>query len=253
MSIIKIRGLKTAYGTHTIHENLDLDIQRGEILALIGDSGCGKTTLLRNLLMLLQPVQGEILIFDQDIQKLTLQQESALKCRWGVMYQQGALFGSLTILENVLFPLREFTRLPLAFLHELAMLKIKLAGLPASAAHLYPAELSGGMKKRAALARAIAMDPEILFLDEPTAGLDPQSASALDELILYMREALGLTIVLVTHDLDSLWRVPDQVAFIAEKKVIAKQPIKALFGFPHPAVEKYFSGHRAAVRARAGA
>lgn len=251
MSIISIRNLQTVLGSKVIHEGLDLDVEPGEILAIIGDSGCGKTTLLRAILLLLRPASGEIHVFDKNIFSMTMSQENALKRRWGVMYQHSALFSSLTILENVMFPLKEFTDLPLQVMHELALLKIKMVGLPLHAADMFPSELSGGMKKRAAMARAIVMDPEILFLDEPTAGLDPQSAGGFDELILYMRKALGLTIVLVTHDLDTLWYVPDRIAFIADKKVIANQPIKELVQFSHPSVETYFSGLRAKAREKA--
>lgn len=250
-SIISVRGLQTILGNRVIHENLDLDVNRGEIVAIIGDSGCGKTTLLRAILLLLKPSKGDIYVLDRNIYQMSIRQENDLKRRWGVMYQHSALFSSLTILENVMFPIKEFTDLPLQLIHELAILKIKMVGLPLAAADMFPAELSGGMKKRAAMARAIAMDPEILFLDEPTAGLDPQSAGDFDDLILYMRKALGLTIVLVTHDLDTLWHVPDSVAYIADKKVIAKENIKELVRISHPSVNAYFAGLRAKAREKA--
>jgi len=250
-SIIQVRDLQTQLGGVFIHDKLDLDIKSGEIMAIIGDSGCGKTTLLQAILLLLTPKMGSIRIFDQEILKLNMRQETELKRRWGVMFQHSALFSSLSILENVAFPLKEFTNLPKKLINEIALLKLSMVGLPMSAANKWPSELSGGMQKRAAMARAIAMDPELLFLDEPTSGLDPQSAGAFDDLILHMRESLGLTVVLVTHDLDTIWHVPDRVAFIADKKVVANQPIAELVRFSHPSVQEYFSGLRAKARERA--
>ncbi|HLF67166.1 MAG TPA: ATP-binding cassette domain-containing protein, partial [Gammaproteobacteria bacterium] len=215
-SLIEISGLVNRFDSNIVHDHLDLNIDRGEVLAIIGGSGSGKTTLLRSILMLHQPNAGKIKVFDVDVLNCSPRQAEKVQRRWGVAFQNNALFSSLTVLENIMFPLKEFTDLSFELRRELALLKILLVGLKAEVSELYPSELSGGMLKRAALARAMALDPEVLFLDEPTAGLDPNSAGALDELIIHMRDDLGLTIVVVTHDLDTLWRVPDRVAFLGE-------------------------------------
>lgn len=243
-AVIQIHDLTTQYGDTIIHEHLDLTIERGEVLGIVGGSGCGKTTLLRAILLLLRPTHGSITVLGEDI----LQQNAKacqIRKRWGVLFQQGALFSSLTVLENVSFPLREFTTLNPKLIKEIALLKMSLAQFPVKSAYKYPAELSGGMLKRAALARAIALDPELLFLDEPTAGLDPQSAGALDKLISDLQASLGLTIVVVTHDLDTLWQVTNRVAFLAEKKVLEVAPMSQLTQSTKPAIQAYFTGPRA--------
>ncbi len=241
---VVIDHLKTVLGGYLIHDNLDLIIRQGEVLALVGGSGTGKTTLLRQILMLETSAAGSIRVFDQEITHLGRRGKAKLSRRFGMLFQGGALFSSLTVRENVLVPLREHTSLPLAFCREIADLKIFLAGLPAEAGNKYPSELSGGMVKRAALARALALDPDLLFLDEPSAGLDPVSANALDELIVQLKQSLGLTVIMVTHDLDSLWRVTDRVAFLGEKRVLECKPIAELCQSEHPLIQHYFSGPR---------
>lgn len=242
--IIEIHGLRTQFGSLVIHENLELGIRRGDIVALVGGSGSGKTTLLRCIIMLQQPAAGSIRLFGQDVVGIGEGRAFLLRSRFGVMFQQGALFSSLTVRENVAVPLREHTGLGRALIGEIAELKIALAGLPASAADKFPRELSGGMLKRAALARALALDPDLLFLDEPTAGLDPVSANALDELVVQLKESLGLTVVMVTHDLDSLWRTTDRVAFLGERRVIGYAGMAELAESDHPLIRKYFHGPR---------
>lgn len=244
MSVIEITQLKTKLGGQWVHNGLDLQVDRKEILGIVGGSGSGKTTLLRSILMLQRPTSGSIKVFDTDVTRAKVAQARSVRQRWGVLFQQNALFSSLTVLENVCFPLRTFTKLPSAIQEQIALLKIALAGLPLSTASKYPAELSGGMQKRAALARAIALDPELLFLDEPTAGLDPQSAEGLDDLVLHLRKNLGLTVVVITHDLDTIERVTDRVAFLGEGKVLAALPLTQLMEQQHPLIKAYFSGPR---------
>lgn len=243
--VIDIQGLGTRFGNNIIHENLNLQVNRGEILAIVGGSGSGKTTLLREMIMLQPVFSGSIKVFGQEVVGTAAETINALRRRWGVMFQGGALFSGLTVLENVCFPLREFTHLSQKEVDAIGMLKISLANLPPNSAHLFPAELSGGMIKRAAVARSIAMDPELLFVDEPTAGLDPESASDFDELVLKLRESLGLTVVIITHDMDTLWRVPDRVAFLGEKRVLAVQPVNELVKNPEPLIQEYFATPRA--------
>ena len=246
--IIEIDNLKNYLGGRWVHDGLNLTIHPKEIIAIIGASGCGKTTLLRTILMLRQASAGRIRVFGQDITQCSVKIADQVRSRWGVMFQSGALFSALTVMENITFVLHEFTTLSKARQEELALLKISLAGLEASAADKYPSELSGGMRKRAAVARAIALDPDLLFLDEPTAGLDPKSAGELDDLMLHLRDSLGLTLVMVTHDPDTLWRVPDRVVFIGEGKVLAAEPMAQLVHNQHPLIQAYFSGPRAGVR-----
>jgi phospholipid/cholesterol/gamma-HCH transport system ATP-binding protein len=242
--ILEVTDLKIFLGGAWIHKGVNLQVRRGEILAIVGGSGTGKSVLLREILQLQQATSGSVKVFGQALEALTLDQFTALQQRWGVMFQQNALFSSLTVLQNTAFPLHEHTTLDEKTIQELALLKILSAGLPIEAAHKYPNELSGGMEKRAALARAIVLDPELLFLDEPTAGLDPLAAAALDELVLNLKNLLGLTIVMVTHDLDSLWRVADRVAFLGEGRVLAVEPLTELIANKHPLIQEYFSGAR---------
>ena len=243
--VIEMRGVCTRFGKTVIHENLDLDVRRGEVLALVGGSGSGKTTLLQEMIMLRQPSAGSIRLFGEESVNAPTRVQERLRQRFGVLFQQGALFSALTVLQNVGVPLREHTRLENSLIDQIALLKIQQAGLPAESALKYPSELSGGMIKRAALARAMALDPQLLFLDEPTAGLDPASASAFDELVLRLKQWLGLTVVMVTHDLDSLWLVADRVAVLAERRVIAVAPMAELAKLDHPAIRVYFEGPRA--------
>lgn len=242
--IIDVKGLENRFGEQIVHKGLEFSVKTGEIIAIIGPSGCGKTTLLRTILMLQKPTAGEVKVFDRDIAQCNEVQALEIQRRWGVMFQSGALFSSLDVIENIMFPLHEYTLLKPAVQRDIALLKIVLAGLDIEVADKYPSELSGGMRKRVALARAIVMDPELLFLDEPTAGLDPKGAESMDDLILELRESLGLTFVMVTHDLDTLWRVPDRIIFLGEGKVLAALPMKELVKQPHPLIQKYFSGVR---------
>lgn len=242
--VIQIKDLCNHLGNQWVQKNLNLTINESEIVAIIGPSGVGKTTLLRSILMLQRPTSGSIKVFDIDIAHCKEAEALAVQRRWGVMFQSSALFSSLTVLENVAFPLQENAHLSKKMQEEIALLKIAFAGLELSAAHKYPSELSGGMQKRVALARAIALDPELVFLDEPTSGLDPKSAEDMDSLILHLRDTLGLTFVMITHDLDTLWRVPDRVIFLGEGKVLAAMPMAELVRQPHPLIRAYFSGAR---------
>lgn len=242
--VIDIRQLHTAFGLNVVHDNISLSVKKGEIFALVGGSGCGKSTLLRTILMLQKPTSGSIRVFGEEVIGLNDEQALPLRRRFGVMFERGALFSSMTVTDNVAMVLREHSQLSDTLITEIAQLKISLTGLPITAASKHPSELSGGMRKRAALARAIALDPELLFLDEPTAGLDPLSAAGIDELILGLRDALGLTIMLVTHDLDLLWRVADRVAVLGEGHILGVGTMEALSGMDHPIIKEYFYGPR---------
>lgn len=241
---IEIRNLHTCFGNTVVHENINLTVRRGEIFALAGGSGCGKSTLLREIIQLQQPVSGSIKVFGHDIQNIGDSEAADLLQRVGVMFERGALFGALTVAENVAMPLREHTDLSDGLIDELVALKIFLVGLPSAAMYKYPAELSGGMRKRAALARAIALDPELLILDEPTAGLDPLSASSLDELVLYLKKSFGLTVLMITHDIDLLWGVADRVAIFGDGHVLGEGTMDELSKSDHPKVREYFHGPR---------
>lgn len=239
--VIEIKGMKNCLGGQWVHTDVNLTVERGEILAIIGGSGSGKTTILRSLLMLLKPSAGSIKVFGEDIYNLDPEQAFRLRRRWGMLFQHSALFSAMSVLENVMFPMREFTNLDDDFMQELALLKVTLVGLPKEAAVKYPSELSGGMQRRAAAARAIAMDPELLFLDEPTTGLDPRGARLFDELVVFLRDALNLTIVMVSHDIESLKRTTDRVAFIGDGKILSVEPIKELMKNKNPRIAEYFS------------
>lgn len=247
--IIEVRELKNFLGNRWVHNGLNLEIYRGEIVAIIGGSGCGKTTLMRTILMLQRATSGTVKVFDIDVQQCNSEQAKKIRQRWGVMFQSSALFSSLSVVENVMFPMEELTDLTGERQRATALLKLSLAGLELEAASKYPGELSGGMKKRVALARAIALDPELVFLDEPASGLDPKSAGELDDLVLHLRENLGLTFVIITHDLDTLWSIPDRVVFLGEGKVLAAMPMKELIKNDHPVIQEYFSGPRGQNRA----
>lgn len=243
-TVIEIKDLSTNLGGNWVNKDLDLTIKRGEVIGIVGGSGAGKTTLLREMLDLLKPHSGSIQVFGQEITTASPATLLALQQRWGVLFQSNALFSSLTVLENVSFPLKEHTTLDKNTIKELALLKILMAGLPADAAVKYPAELSGGMQKRAAFARAIVLDPELLFLDEPTAGLDPNSAEGIDDLILNFQATMGLTIVIITHDMDTLWHTTNRVAFLGEGKVLCVDAMSKLVSNPHPLIQKFFGGPR---------
>lgn len=239
--IIEIQGLQNCLNGQWVHKDVNLTVEKGEIIAIIGGSGSGKTTILRSILMLLKPTAGEIKVFGEDISKLDAQQAFQLRRRWGMLFQHSALFSAMTVLENIMFPMQEFTDLKPEFMEKLALLKLVLVGLPKEASAKLPSELSGGMQRRAAAARAIAMDPELLFLDEPTTGLDPRGARLFDDLILFLREALNLTVVMISHDIESLKRTTDRVAFIGDGKVLSVAPLKELMENKNPLIVDYFN------------
>lgn len=243
--VISVRGLCNQFGEQKIHDHLDLDVRRGEILGVVGGSGTGKSVLMRSIIGLQQPASGSIAVFGENLLDDDTGADDGVRKRWGVLFQGGALFSTLTVAENVQVPLREFYgELSPQLLDEIALTKVHLSGLPPEAASKYPSELSGGMKKRAGLARALAMDPELLFLDEPTAGLDPIGASNFDRLIKELKATLGLTVFLITHDLDSLYAICDRVAVLADQKVIAIGKIDELLATDHPWIREYFTGPR---------
>jgi phospholipid/cholesterol/gamma-HCH transport system ATP-binding protein len=243
--VIDIRNVSTRFGEKVVHSDINLQIKRGEIFAIIGGSGSGKSTLLREMILLHQPDSGSISILGHDLQSIDEAAVRALRLRLGVMFQKGGLFGSLDVRENVGLPLREHTTLDDALIDEVSAWKIALAGLAPETGRLYPSELSGGMLKRAALARALALDPELVFLDEPTAGLDPSSAAGVDELVLRLRDSFGLTVVMITHDLDMLWQVADRVAVLGDGKVQGIGSMAELSQQDHPAIRQFFEGPRA--------
>lgn len=247
--VVRVRDLKVAFGSHVVMEHLDLDIFRGEIIGIIGPSGCGKSVLLRAITGLKTPESGSVEVFGQRLETLGREDRAAIERRWGIMFQDGALFSNLTVRENVMVPMKEHTKLSPALMQGLADMKIRLAGLQASAGDKYPSDLSGGMRKRAALARALALDPELLFLDEPTAGLDPITAAGFDSLVRSLQRALGLTVFLVTHDVDTLHATCDRIAVLGNKKVLAVGTIPELRQVDHPWIQEYFGG----PRGRAGA
>jgi len=248
--VIRVRGLTNRFGKNTVHEDLDLDVMRGEVLGVIGGSGTGKSVLLRSIVGLNQPVRGDIEVFGERISDLSRKERIRIERRWGVMFQDGALFSTLTVRENVMAPMLEHVHLSKLMMRELSDLKIRMAGLELDAAAKRPSDLSGGMRKRAALARALALDPDLVFLDEPTAGLDPIGAQKFDELVQSLSRALGLTVFLVTHDLDTLVAICDRVAVLSDGKVLAVGPLSEVRKNPHPWIQEYFSGPRgrAAVR-----
>lgn len=243
-NIIEVRGLRNQFGPQVVHDALDLDVRRGEILSIVGGSGTGKSVLLRTIVGLNRPAAGSVKVFGEDLLTLPPAARSRLERRFGVLFQKGALFSSLTVAENVALPLIEHAGLPAAEAARLAALKIALAGLPALAGDKYPSDLSGGMIKRAALARALALDPDILFLDEPTAGLDPIGAAAFDQLILTLRDALGLTVFIVTHDLDTIYTITDRVAVLAQKRVLVNDSLAAVAATDDVWIHEYFHGPR---------
>ncbi len=242
--VIEVAGVSTRFGDSRVHDDVSLTVRRGEVFALAGGNGCGKSTLLREIIMLQRPTEGRIRLLGTDVASADDDARDALRRRCGVMFQYGALFSSLTLAENIAVPLREHTDLGKAAIREIARIKIALVGLPAESAGKYPNELSGGMRKRAAMARAIALDPEVLFLDEPSSGLDPVSAEGIDGLILHLRGLLGLTVFMVTHDLDSLWRVADRVAILGGGRILGIGTMEELSRLEEPLVNPYFHGPR---------
>lgn len=241
---IRVRGMVNRFGNHTVHDGLDLDVRKGEILGVIGPSGCGKSVLLRAIVGLRRPQAGDVEVFGKHMSSLADADRKAVEQSWGVMFQDGALFSNLTVLENVMVPLKEHMSLNGDLVEELAHMKIRMAGLERSAGYKRPSDLSGGMRKRAALARALVLDPALLFLDEPTAGLDPITAGRFDVLVRDLQEAMGLTVFLVTHDLDTLAATCDRIVVLGEKKVLAIGTMDELRGNDHPWIQDYFSGPR---------
>jgi phospholipid/cholesterol/gamma-HCH transport system ATP-binding protein len=242
--VIEINKVSTHFGDHVVHSDINFEVHRDEIFALIGGSGSGKSTLLREMILLHRPDSGSIRVLGTELQQIGDDAALALRQRWGVMFQQGGLFGSLTVIENIGLPLREHTGLDDGLIEEIAAWKLAMTGLAPAVGAQYPSELSGGMMKRASLARALALDPELLFLDEPTAGLDPDSAAGVDELVIKLRDLFGLTIVMITHDLDLLWQVADQVAVLAGGKVQGIGSMSELSHVDHPAIRQFFDGPR---------
>ena len=253
-NIIEVRGLRNSFGTQVVHENLDLDVRRGEILGVVGGSGTGKSVLMRSIIGLQVPDAGEVTVFGEPMIGRDEEEAKHVRRRWGILFQGGALFSTLTVAENVQVPIREyFPAIDQKLLDEIASYKIVMSGLSPETAPTYPAELSGGMKKRAGIARALALDPELLFLDEPTAGLDPIGAAAFDQLIRELQKALGLTVFLITHDLDTLYAICDRVAVLADRKVVAIGTIPELLALDHEWIQEYFRGPRGRVAAQGAA
>lgn len=242
--VIEVRSLRNQFGAQVVHEGLDLSVRRGEILGVVGGSGSGKSVLMRSIIGLNRPAAGQVRMLGEDVSAMSAKERTRIDRRCGVLFQNGALFSSLSVAENVEVPMRELRTLPENLMHRLSALKLALAGLPASAGAKFPSQLSGGMVKRAALARSLALDPELLFLDEPTAGLDPIGAAAFDQLILTLRDSLGLTVFLITHDLDTLHTICDRVAVLAQKRVLAIGSLAQVAKHPDAWIQDYFCGPR---------
>jgi phospholipid/cholesterol/gamma-HCH transport system ATP-binding protein len=251
-TIIHVSGLRNSFGEQVVHDGLDLDVRRGEILGVVGGSGTGKSVLMRAIIGLQMPDAGEVEVFGEPMIGREEYEAKQVRKRWGVLFQGGALFSTLTVAENVQVPIREYyPQLDAQLLDEIAAYKVAMSGLAPEAGPKYPSELSGGMRKRAGLARALALDPQLLFLDEPTAGLDPIGAAAFDELIKSLQKTLGLTVFLITHDLDTLYAICDRVAVLADRRVIAVGTIPELLALDHPWIQEYFNGPRGRVAADA--
>jgi phospholipid/cholesterol/gamma-HCH transport system ATP-binding protein len=242
--VVEVRGLVNRFGAQVVHDRLDMTVERGEVFGIVGGSGSGKSVLLRSILGLQRPQAGEVRLMGRPITQLSPAELKQVKAGYGVTFQQGALFSSLTVLQNVQLPMLEHLSLDARALEELALLKVRLVGLPDEAAGKYPAQLSGGMIKRAALARALALDPRLLMLDEPTAGLDPISAAAFDELLMDLRQQLGLTVIMITHDLDTIFRTCNRVGVIIDRKMTS-DTLSGITANPHPWIQAYFHGVRA--------
>lgn len=249
-AVIKVRDLTVGFGKQTVLDHLSLDVRGGEILGVVGGSGAGKSVLLRTIIGLLPKRHGSIEVLGIDLIKATEAERRALERRWGVLFQQGALFSSLTVRQNIQFPMRENLEISQRLMDEMALAKLEMVGLTALDADKFPSELSGGMTKRAALARALALDPEIVFLDEPTSGLDPISAGDFDELIRTLQQTLEITVFMVTHDLESLYTACDRIAVLADGKIVADGPIATMLESEHPWVKTYFQGKRGGMLAK---
>ncbi len=239
-SVVRVENIVTKFGEKIVHNGVSLEVKEHEIYAILGESGSGKSTLLKEMTMLLKPTSGDIYIFDKNIKKLSAKEIAAIKQAWGVLFQFGALFTSLSIANNIALPLKEYTKLSKRMIDAIVDAKLEMVGLDRSVKYLYPHELSGGMVKRAALARTLALDPKLLFLDEPTSGLDPVGARAFDSLIVELRDILDLTIVMITHDLDTIENIVDRLSILADHKVVASGTLKEVLQSKHPFVEKFF-------------
>ncbi|MBD3790251.1 MAG: ATP-binding cassette domain-containing protein [Campylobacterales bacterium] len=240
MSVIEAKGIVTRFGARTIHDGIDLHINEKEIYAILGESGSGKSVLMKEMIMLLKPVEGELHVLGSDVLHITPQEAQELRRKWGVLFQFGALFSSLTIAENIEIQIKEYTNISKKMREKLIYSKLDMVGLEPYVGGLYPSELSGGMIKRAALARALAMEPKLLFLDEPTSGLDPIGARNFDQLIVHLRNLLGITVVIITHDLDSIFSIVDRMAVLADKRVVAEGTLENVLQSQHPFVEAFF-------------
>ncbi len=238
--IIQMHDIHTRFGDTIVHDGVDLTVNPGEIYAILGESGAGKSVLVKEIIMLLKPASGTIRVLGMDLAKISYREQQELRRSWGVLFQFGALFTSLTVAENIALPLKEYTTVPKPLLEKIIREKLEMVGLHSRAASLYPSELSGGMIKRAALARALAMDPKLLFLDEPTSGLDPIGARAFDRLIVDLRDALDITVVMITHDLDSIFTIVDRMAVLADKHVVAEGTLREVLASDHPFVQRFF-------------
>jgi phospholipid/cholesterol/gamma-HCH transport system ATP-binding protein len=248
--VVEVKGLVNRFGTQVVHDGLDMEVNADEVFGIVGGSGSGKSVLLRSILGLQKPQAGTVRIFGRDITQMDTPQLREVKERYGVSFQTGALYSGLTVLQNVQLPMLEYLQLSPLALNDLAMLKVRLVGLPADAGAKFPAQLSGGMIKRAALARALALDPSLLFLDEPTSGLDPISAAAFDDLVLYLQKQLKLTIIMITHDLDSIFRTCNRVGVIVDRRMVS-DTLKRIVDYPNPWIQEYFHGERARARLEA--
>ncbi|WP_457592255.1 ABC transporter ATP-binding protein [Hydrogenimonas sp.] len=249
--MIKMRHLRTSFGDKVVHEDVNLTVYQGDIYGILGGSGSGKTTLLREMIMLLHPTGGSVEVLGYDLNRISRKEAQWLRSRWGVLFQFGALFTSLTVEENVAVWLKEYTSLSERTIRDIVYSKLEMVGLSPETGRLYPSELSGGMIKRSALARALVMDPELLFLDEPTSGLDPVSAEAFDELVTELRTLLGLTIVMITHDIDTIFNVVDRMAVLGDKRVVAEGTLEDILKNDHPFIRRFFGGNRAEARIKA--
>ncbi len=243
-------NIVTRFGDNLVHDNVNISIREGEIYGLLGGSGSGKSTLLREMIMLLRPESGSVNVLGMDVLNISTQEAEALRKRWGVLFQSGALYTSLNVAENIGISLKEYTDIPKELRDDIVRSKIRMVGLPDHAAKLYPSELSGGMIKRASLARALAMEPSILFLDEPTSGLDPVGAEKFDKLIKELRGLLGFTVVMVTHDLDSIWTVVDRFCVLGDKTVVAEGSLEDVLAMDHPIIDNFFRGNRGSIRSK---
>ncbi|WP_457607851.1 ABC transporter ATP-binding protein [Nitratifractor sp.] len=246
--IIEMRNIVTRFGDRVIHDGVNLHVNPGEIFAILGGSGAGKSVLVKEIIMLLKPSSGTIRVLGVELDRSDYAQQQMLRRSWGVLFQFGALFTSLTVAENIALPLREYTKVPDSLLEKIIAEKLEMVGLHSGAAALYPSELSGGMIKRASLARALAMDPKLLFLDEPTSGLDPIGARSFDQLIVDLRDALDITVVMITHDLDSIFTIVDRMAVLADKRVVAEGTLQEVLASTHPFVERFFKNEYTSKR-----